>query len=374
MADHDGSPPLLPRVDQARLDFLRGAAATYVVINHSRGSFYAGGEKILAGPHSLFDKAAGTLLQLTSLGAEAAVLFFVLSGFAMAHSVARSRGAAGFYLRRLIRIWPPYIAATLFAVAVGRLVGIDAVERNLVRVLFYINPGVALVPQYWSLPFEVFFYLLCPLILASRRAVEMVAAIALVLTAVCVAFFGIGLNPTRHFLSDFFGNELLLFAFGAIAYFHLDRIPALSGRALAAAATLLFLVAWAIKFRVGTSNLLSNLAMVSLALLAIRNLPDRLAAFRPLNWGFFSYSIYIFHYALIEVAHWGFRRAFGYEPLAIRNPFAWMLVVPTVIATCFLLYQVSERPSNAILARLRRRGASVVSDLTLAPPAAIPPE
>ena len=374
MADHDGSPPLLPRVDQARLDFLRGAAATYVVINHSRGSFYAGGEKILAGPHSLFDKAAVTLLQLTSLGAEAVVLFFVLSGFAMAHSVARSRGAAGFYLRRLIRIWPPYIAATLFAVAVGRLVGIDAVERNLVRVLFYINPGVALVPQYWSLPFEVFFYLLCPLILASRRAVEMVAAIALVLTAVCVAFFGIGLNPTRHFLSDFFGNELLLFAFGAIAYYHLDRIPALSGRALAAAATLLFLVAWAIKFRVGTSNLLSNLAMVSLALLAIRNLPDRLAAFRPLNWGFFSYSIYIFHYALIEVAHWGFRRAFGYEPLAIRNPFAWMLVVPAVIATCFLLYQVSERPSNAILARLRRRGASVVSDLTLAPPAAIPPE
>ena len=125
------------------------------------------------------------------------VLFFVLSGFAMAHSVSRSRGAAGFYLRRPIRIWPPCIAATLLAVAVGRLVGIDAVERNLVRVLFYIHPGVALVPQFWSLPFEVFFYLLCPLILASRRAVEIVAVIALVLTAVCVAFFGTPVGRLR---------------------------------------------------------------------------------------------------------------------------------------------------------------------------------
>ena len=52
MADRAGSPPPVPRVDQARLDFLRGAAATYVVINHSCGSFYAGGEKILAGPQA----------------------------------------------------------------------------------------------------------------------------------------------------------------------------------------------------------------------------------------------------------------------------------------------------------------------------------
>lgn len=98
--------------------------------------------------------------------------------------------------------------------------------------------------------------------------------------------------------------------------------------------------------------------MVSLAQLTIRNLTDRLAAFRPLLWGFFSYSIYIFHYALIEVTYWSFRRVFGYEPFAIRNSFACMLVVPAVISTCFLLYQVSERPSNVILARLRRRGAT----------------
>lgn len=347
-----------PQIDLARLDFLRGIAAVYVVLNHVRGSFYAGGQKIMAGSHSLFDTVAVALLQGTALGAEAVILFFVLSGFAMAHSIQRSRGAAGFYLRRIVRIWPPYIAATLFALAVGRLVGIDEIERYLIQILFYISPGRALVPQFWSLPYEVLFYLLCPLILANRRAVHWTGAAAVVLTAITIGAKGITLNPYPSFFANFFGNELLLFAAGALTFYHADRVPSMSGRALAIAAVLLFVAAWALKWQVGASNFLSNLAMIAMAVLAIRNLPDRIAGYRPLNWGFFSYSIYIFHYALVEVARWCFIRFAGYSPAEIRNPFAWMLVVPVVLGACFLLYLVSERPANALVARLRRRGTT----------------
>ena len=350
-----------PKIDQSRLDFLRGFAAVYVVVNHTRGAFYAGGERILAGPHGPFEVAMVALLQVTALGAEAVILFFVLSGFAMAHSVGRSRGAAGFYLRRLVRIWPPYIAATLFALLVGRLVGIDAVERHFWQILFYINPGQALVPQFWSLPYEVFFYLLCPLILSNRLAVQWTGFTAVVLTALTVAGKGIVLNPFDGFLANFFGNELLLFASGALTYHYFELVPRLSGRLLALSTSGLFLAAWAIKWKIGASNLGANLAIIALAVLAIRNLPDRIAAFRPLNWGFFSYSIYIFHYALLELEQWLFRISFGYEPSDITSPFAWLLAVPPILLGAFILHHVTERPCNAIVARLRRNSTQPVS-------------
>ena len=106
------------------LDFLRGAAAVYVLISHARGAFFAGGQRIIeSGHHSLWDLGAIAALQLTSLGSESVVLFFVVSGFAMANSVRYSPDVGRFYLKRFVRIWPPYVAAIGVALAIaGRVV------------------------------------------------------------------------------------------------------------------------------------------------------------------------------------------------------------------------------------------------------------
>src|SRR4051794_8954166 len=96
-------------VPQHVLDFLRGFAALYVLINHTRGAFFVGGRALLSSDPRLGDYLTVGLLQMTALGAEFVILFFVVSGFAMAHSISHSTDVGNFYLKRLLRIWPPYL-------------------------------------------------------------------------------------------------------------------------------------------------------------------------------------------------------------------------------------------------------------------------
>ena len=356
-------------VRQQQLDFLRGVAATYVVCNHARGSFFAGGQKILADGASLFEYISVAALQLTSLGAEFVILFFVLSGFAMRHSVRHSSGTGRFYLKRIIRIWPPYIAAVLFALAIDSAFGGDAVRQKLLPLLFYQSTSTPLTPQFWSLPYEVLFYALCPLILANPARVRAVGAVAILASLVTLAWKGPLLNPFASLPANFLGNELLFFAAGALCYEYLDRVPRLSGRMLLASVIALFLTAYAIKVVLGGSNMGSNLVMIALTILAIRNVPDWLAGIRWANFGEFSYSIYIYHFAILY-AILMLCRANGLEPTEIRNPFVWMGIAPLMVGGSYLLYLVTEKKSNAIVASLRkgRRPAPVAASAS--PPAA----
>ena len=340
-------------VRQQQLDFLRGVAATYVVCNHARGSFFVGGQKILGSDPSLFDYLSVAALQLTSLGAEFVILFFVLSGFAMRHSVRHSSGTGRFYLKRVIRIWPPYIAAVLLALIVDSAFGGGAVRQKLVPLLFYQSTSTPLTPQFWSLPYEVLFYALCPLILANPGRVRFIGALALLASLVTLAWKGPLLNPYDSLPANFLGNELLFFACGALCYDYFDRVPRLAGRTFLAAVTALFLAAYAIKVALGGSNMGSNLAMIALTIIAIRNVPDWLASIRWANLGEFSYSIYIYHFAILY-ALLMLCRANGFEPTEIRNPFVWMAVAPLMVGGSWLLYLVTEKQSNAIVAKLRR--------------------
>ena len=266
------------RIEQAtrqeRLDFLRGIAALYVLINHCRGAFYIGGSRIFDDPHStLFEKAASVALQVTSLGVEFVVLFFVLSGFAMAHSIRHTSDMGRFYLKRVVRIWPPYIAATFLALAIGILIGDPGIQARWLEVLFYLEPGTEVTPQFWSLPYEVLFYALCPFILATQGRVRLLGVIAAVLAVATIALFGLSLNPSG-FLTNFLGNELLFFAAGALAYHHFDRVPRLGPRALLIAVAIGLAAMWAIKMSLGVPNMGSSLVMIGVAVLAIRNAPS----------------------------------------------------------------------------------------------------
>ncbi len=94
----------------ASLDGLRGIAAMVVLIRHAFNAIdmpIARQHDFLASPLALLLNAQG-----------AVQLFFVLSGFVLAASVARDEKAAalaGFAVRRVFRIYPPYILALLFA-------------------------------------------------------------------------------------------------------------------------------------------------------------------------------------------------------------------------------------------------------------------
>ncbi len=337
-------------VPQARLDWLRGAAAVYVVMNHLRGSLWIGGEKLLSISPTFSNYLVAAALQVTSLGEEAVILFFVLSAFAMAHSVKTSSGIARFYTKRIVRIWPPYIAATIFALLVGAIIGDTSVRDRFWQIIFYYQPGGnALTAQFWSLPYEVLFYALCPFLLANERCARWALAIGMSGALVSLVLKGPQLNPWHSLPLNFVSCELLMFATGAMTYYHIGKVPKIGGRLFLATMFVGVAVVWAVRFKIGEANLFSNGIMIVLSIVLIRNLPDHL----PFNMGRFSYSIYIFHFAMIALIAASLR-AIGMTQSDMVNPLLWLLALPPILWMCYGFYLVTERVSNAYLGRLRQ--------------------
>jgi exopolysaccharide production protein ExoZ len=126
----------------ANLQAVRALAAIGVVVFH-------------------FGLLPGTSLPF-KVGASGVDLFFVLSGFIIAHSSTRS--PRHFLAHRLIRVVPAYWIATLIAASFTlQTIDLRAASEWLVQSLFYLpGPGgrPALIFVAWTLVYELAFYLI----------------------------------------------------------------------------------------------------------------------------------------------------------------------------------------------------------------------
>lgn len=109
---------------------------------------------------------------IASFGAKTAVVgFFAISGYSVTTSLDRNR--KGFVWRRVIRLYPAYIAAMLFGAALQLEIGSRQVGDNLFRadglgiyicnmlmLQMYACKAVSYVPTVWSLSIEFSFYIL----------------------------------------------------------------------------------------------------------------------------------------------------------------------------------------------------------------------
>lgn len=142
------------------LDLVRGIAALVVLVGHAQGM------ELYTGPYPLSPY----------IQHHAVIVFFVLSGLVIAHSVQQRQGdLAEYAIARIARIVP----VALFAIAVSaalfawtRLSGLDAGmpgpydtlswQTTLLPALFLsesaIGQGLVWNPPYWSLVCEMFFY------------------------------------------------------------------------------------------------------------------------------------------------------------------------------------------------------------------------
>lgn len=366
--------PIPARVPSEVLDFLRGLAAVYVLVNHARGAFFAGGQQMLeTGHNTLWDWGAIAALQLTGMGTEFVILFFVVSGFAMANSLQYSTDLGSFYLKRIIRIWPPYLAAIGIAVVIGLFLIHHAPTHPVARrsaaelldplrvflMAFYVLPSTpALTPQFWSLPYEVVFYLLCPLVLVTQRRVRSLCAIAIVASLTAAIMFGLEFNSVGNFFGNFLGHEMLFFMVGAMAFHFIDRVPLLGPKWLALWSAGFFAATVGIKTWMGFTNSLSNVCMIVLAVLLIRNLPLGIARYKPTNLGFFSYSIYLFHFAFVALGSFLLEVDFGITQKHMTSYFAWVISIPPILFLCWILYHLVEKHCNAAVSRIRSREKS----------------
>lgn len=361
------------------LDFLRGVAAVYVLVNHTRGNFFMGGGRVLAEAGNslgLYDYISLALLQTTALGTEFVIMFFCISGFSMAHSIQGTRSPFVFYIRRAVRLWPPYVLAVALAAVVclvalqlspeGRYASCEAglcTLPGLLKMMFYIEVSTPITAQFWSLPYEVIFYALCPLLLWRRVAIPLIFLATAILSIAGIAIYGIEINPAPSVLVNFAINAAFWFMSGVMAFHFLDHLPRLKPLVFWAAAGILFIMILGIKLSLGGSNAICSFLMIVLTMLCLTSFPRNITSRSFWNWGFFSYSIYIFHVAFLVLISLALEAMFGIRGSDISHYWAWVLVLPPVLLGSWAFYLISERPTNALLRRMKRK-QSLVSNGT----------
>jgi peptidoglycan/LPS O-acetylase OafA/YrhL len=364
------------KIDFKILDGLRGIAAVYVVINHCRGNLLMGGTEyaklVPQSQWNYFTKLYYASLQLTSLGREFVIFFFVLSGFSIAHSLTKNNEAAAFYKRRTVRLYPPYLIALIYAGLVFFFVqrciptqlpeGSEPVYKNINFIfsnVFYVPKG-SLIPQFWSLTHEVLFYLVIPILFARFSNVFVWLTVAGFVVGTFLTANGVaGSDILQQFLFDYG----IFFSIGIMVYKNLGRIRQLvtmKKPVFFLMFTVLFLAMIVTKFWLGEYNRVTPFLSAILSVIMIVNfLHHRIDNLLITFFGKMSYTIYITHFASIFVYvilldYLGF----PYH-LKITNSWVWISGVLFCLVMSIPFYYIAEAPTKKLLERMRKnRGAS----------------
>ena len=191
------------------INALRGLTALYVVFNHTRGMMFTNTADYIAHGHpksgwAWWEWLNVVIIQHVNLSTESVILFFILSGFSIAHSLSKNTSYKAFLKRRFIRLYPTYILGILFAIFAFEVIrfvapdvfyhpmlGEQPLEEHfhayihpitLLKNLLYDPTHNYITTQYWSLPLEVIFYLIIPFFIIRFRWY----------TAFTFALYGIG--------------------------------------------------------------------------------------------------------------------------------------------------------------------------------------
>ncbi|MFC4809640.1 acyltransferase family protein [Paenibacillus sp. GCM10023250] len=215
----------------SELDSLRGIASLSVVLYHSAS---------LLGIMAALPWLYHTPLQILLAGHQAVIFFFLLSGFVLTLPFAegKSRGYGSFMLRRLSRLYPPYIASLAFGLALrllcyrvpindlwSRPIGWIPILQHVVMIgqfhQQYFNPVV------WSLVMEMRIALIFPFLVWFVLKANWIWSVLIGFVLSCC---GILLHVRYQDSIDFFTNYfdtahyVFIFVVGAILAKHRHRL------------------------------------------------------------------------------------------------------------------------------------------------------
>jgi peptidoglycan/LPS O-acetylase OafA/YrhL len=377
------------------LDSIRGIASLYVAISHCRGTLWVGGSEFMRmfprDTWDIWDYAMFGSSMLTRLAVEFVIVFFVLSGFSIAHSLSASKSPLGFYKRRFIRIYPSYVVALIWAglifvvtrywhpewydgsmittaqahgTELGKIVFIRAMEMNeyfqaevIAKNLIYL-PSKGFITPFWSLTYEVIFYILAPFLL---RKVNLYAAISLILFLVnFIMPAQVRSLSLPLYIHEFLFVFNVYFAVGVLLYTYFEKIAAwfkiLAKRSMIFIMIGLVLLMYAVNiyFKIETvySFIVSAMLGVMLILFFLRY---ELRIPWLMNVGKYSYTLYITHFASIFLYLGIYWLIFKPDTPYILNYFVWMPAVLFVVAIAWIQYMLVERKTKNILNALRKR-------------------
>jgi peptidoglycan/LPS O-acetylase OafA/YrhL len=388
-----------------RIDSLRGLAALGVVLFHVRTELWVGWRGIQAQPElfSQLDHLLAWLgIPMRFMGA-GVLLFFVISGYCI-HRPQAEKGKAEmlkaemltreseigttgrrddgttekvgkgkaepdwwkFYVRRFLRIAPPYWVA--LALSAGVLVitggiseaGWERVASSAAMLQNYWGTGgqISTNPSLWSLPVELELYLIYPLAcwIGSRVGWTWMLVMAVVVSLLAQWSAHQGLPKLDGSFPKFWG----MWCAGAwLAEQKVrNRLPAWSlGWSLGLMATLGLAVGAEMRpFLQPVSFWLWGGVGVLALLWAVaprssQETPSRL----PTAWlawiGTFSYSLYLIHYPLFQWAGFAWQKSFASKPASLSVA---LVAVAVAIPLALLFHRLIELPSHRLARRLGR--------------------
>ncbi|QXF12714.1 acyltransferase family protein [Sphingopyxis terrae] len=316
---------------------LRGIAALWVVLYHA----HAGGH-VQALQTAMPSFLAHILFDAGHLGV---AIFFTLSGFVIAHSLAGSTMTPGnwgrFMLRRSVRLDPAYWASMVLVVAFGALsarvkheafslpdVGNVAAHIAYLQVILGL-PGIS--PVYWTLTYEIQFYAFFAAAMMFPRF--MWALLPLALASAIGVFDGAVPGLFVNLWANFFIGVLAKYA---------SEDP----RWLWPMAAIGVPLAWSGEF--GLTNAITAVALWA----AVRSG----WAIRGFDWrwlqflGAVSYSLYLIHNSITGAAGFAMRKVLGTSVLA--DAATLIVIIASSIGAAWLLWLTIERPSHALSKRI----------------------
>ncbi len=314
----------------AELDALRGIAALVVVIYHFSTRF-----------HEMFPAAAHVPFALT-LGHDAVLLFFAISGFVIAFSLSTATSVADFAVKRFARLYPAYWGAMAITLLVEYLGGIAALQVSPAAALANLSmlQGFAFLPQvdgvYWTLSVELAFYV-CMAALWTMGLMPRIERV--VLPWLALSIVGMLWPPMPSRLS-------MLLVADHIPFFLIGILSCrvwMGARRWAQQAPLFVALLATVWLTDGVAALGTALFLVALfAALAAGQL--RLLRAPPLLWlGGISYALYLSHhnsgFIIMLTA-----QAAGFGPWS-----AAALALAAAFAMAILLHHVIEQPAIRLI-------------------------
>jgi peptidoglycan/LPS O-acetylase OafA/YrhL len=348
------------------VDGLRGLASVMVAVSHIAHAAAIKHPGIL-GPH---------VEELADLGRYGVQIFFVLSGFVIAHSVmsgAHSFSYFGRFVgRRFVRLDVPYWSVIVLEIGLLWLSGkvMAGYMRDLPSLPEILSHAVYLqgffgyqhiLPVFWTLCYEVQFYLVFVLALVlfeklrgagiSTSATRKAAAITLALSFCGSLAIYLGRLPNPH--QALFVDRWFQFAFGIITYLYYRRSCGARWIVAASLACVLGGVLFGANAYRVTSVLLT--AGTGLAILASWNFQwwNALLVGRTMQFlGRISYSLYLLHLCVGWRATVLVREMFGASYSTAHAYLAFAIGMAVSIAAAAIMYALIERPSIALARKI----------------------
>ena len=350
------------------IDFLRGMSALAVTLHHLTSIGWLGMMHLGESGSSWFDRLCSLLAIPARFGGSCVVLFFIVSGFCIHYpqtAADKKLNLVVYARRRFLRIYPPYIAAIVFALVLVQIVApanyagssVAQIIENVFMVQNYHAGSIAADPVLWSLPVEAELYLTYPLLLAIYLAKGIKIAVGglviISLIATVAGAFGWAAAAV-----NFLQYWLIWFSGAIVAqWVRVDDVPRVNR------------IAWSVLILASLAALSLSLSRIALGQVLCfagayfcvfwlgMSLPSRLKwledpVAQPFQLlGRISYSLYLVHYPVLLACAELYMRVFGAKP---ANFLVSLSFVPVCILTAYVFYKLIEEPSH----KLARGGSS----------------